>query len=82
MIEIDTDLKDIVIQALRYAIGRRTYVTLSTCGYIMGNPKLIDERVKKVMLNDLKNVDEYYETKDVDLEIFKNFEKWLKGVEV
>lgn len=82
MIPIDSDLKDIVIQALRYAIGRRTYVTLSTCEFIMARPELIDERVKKVMLNDLKNVDEYYETKDVDLEIFKNFEKWLKGVEV
>ncbi len=53
-IQIDNDLKDIVISALRYALGRKTYITHLTANYIMGHPELIDERVRKVMLNDLR----------------------------
>lgn len=53
MIEITHELKDIVISALRYALGRRTYITQETSEFIMNNPNLIDERVCIVMLRDL-----------------------------
>jgi len=56
MIEVNRDLKDIVICALRYALGRKTYTTFATSEFIMNNPDLIDERVCIVMLRDL----EYY----------------------
>ena len=45
MIQIDYDLKNIIICALRYAIGRKTYVTFEVCEYIMKHLDLIDERV-------------------------------------
>jgi len=54
MIEITHDLKDIVISALRYALGQKTYITGVTADFIMNNPELLDERVRKVMLNDLQ----------------------------
>lgn len=83
MIEIDSDLKDIVICALRYAIGRKTYVTEETCSYIKAHPKLIDKRVKEVMLRDLENVEEYYSKNDnVDLPTFISLRSWLKNLEV
>ena len=83
MIEIDGDLKDIVICALRYAIGRKTYVTEEVCSYIKKYPKLIDKRVKDVMLRDLENVEEYYSKNDnVDLPTFISLRSWLKNLEV
>lgn len=78
MIQIDYDLKNIVICALRYAIGRKTYVTFEVCEYIMKHPDLIDERVRTVMLKDLEDLDKYYEKKDIDYITFNNLRKWLK----
>lgn len=82
MIEINRDLRDIVISALRYAIGRKTYVTFSTCEFIMKNSRMIDKHMKDVMLNDLKNIEDYYDKDDCDYKIFIKFKEWLKGLEV
>lgn len=82
MIEINKDLRDIVISALRYAIGRKTYVTLSTCDFIMENSRMIDKHMKNVMLNDLKKLEDYYDKDDCDYKIFIKFKEWLKGLEV
>lgn len=75
-IKIDRDLKDIVIGALRYALGRRTYITLATSEFIINNPDLIDERVKKVMIKDLEEYfayrDCYYNDDECD------YQSWLK----
>ena len=42
MIEVDRELKDIIICALRYSIGRRSYVTGEVADYITNHPELID----------------------------------------
>ena len=82
MIEINRDLRDIVISALRYAIGRKTYVTLSTCDFIMNNSRIIDKHMRDVMLKDLKNLADYYDKDDCDYKMFIKFKEWLKGLEV
>ena len=82
MIEINRDLRDIVISALRYAIGRKTYETFSTCEFIMKNSRMIDKYMKNVMLNDLKNIEDYYDKDDCDYKVFIKFKEWLKGLEV
>lgn len=82
MIQVNYELQDIVICALRYAIGRKTYVTEETCDYIWKHPELINKRVKEVMLRDLKDIDKYYKTTDIDYKIFKGFEQWLESLEV
>ena len=75
-IKIDRDLKDIVISALRYALGRKTYITGLTSDFIINNPSLIDERVKKVMIKDLEEYfayrDCYYNDDECD------YQSWLK----
>ena len=80
-IKIDSDLKDIVICALRYALGRRTYVTFATAEFIMNNPDLIDKRVKKVMIKDLEEYfayrDCYYNDDDCDYESWLRLYNWL-----
>lgn len=82
MLEIDRDLKDMIISAFRYAIGRKTYMTFATCDYIRNHPELIDDRVKGVMLRDLETLDMYYQKSDIDYITFKDFEKWLNELEV
>lgn len=66
MIQIDLDLKDMIIQSLRYALYRHTYALNQTCEYIKKHPKLLDNRVKKAMLNDL-----YERLKDNDLKDYE-----------
>lgn len=78
MIPIDYDLKDIVISALRYAIGRKTYITSTISEYIMEHPELIDLRVRDVMLKDLEEIENYYKKDDIDYKVFDKLRKWLK----
>lgn len=82
MIEIDYELKDMIISVLRYAIGRKTYITEETCSFIKKHPELIDKRVKEVMLRDLKDLKIYYKETDADYSIFKSLENWLINLEV
>ena len=82
MITIDYKLQDIVICALRYAIGRKTYVTSEVCEFIMQHSNLIDDRVKTIMLRDLEDLDEYYETDDTDYLQFDTLRKWLNSINV
>lgn len=77
MIEIDSDLKDIVISALRYAIGRRTYITSETTNFIINHLELIDERVKTIMIKDLEEYfdlrhSKFYNDDDCD------YQNWIK----
>lgn len=57
----DNDFGDIMIMALRYALGRRTYVTNEVCTFISQNLGYTDERIKHVMIRDIK---EYLEKKN------------------
>lgn len=55
MLEIDNDLRDIFISALRYSLHRKTYVFEETMSYIMNNQRILDERTARVMLKDVEN---------------------------
>lgn len=66
MLEIDHDLKDIIIQSLRYALYRHSYSLSQTCDYIRKHTEILDERVVQVMLNDIKE-----RIKDEDLADFE-----------
>ena len=76
------DFQDIVICALRYALGRRTYITQSTADFIKEYPEIIDKRVKQVMLNDLNK---YFNMRDnayiiddkCDYNTWLNLKRWL-----
>lgn len=78
------DLKDMIISALRYSLGRRTYITSETAEFIKRYPELIDERVKSVMLKDLE---EYFQKREsfkfddeCDYNTWKSLYNWLKGL--
>lgn len=82
MIEITRDLKDIVCCSLRYALGRKTYITSLVADYIMEHPELIDERVKGVMLKDIEEYLEcrniYYKDDECDYQSWLKLKKWLE----
>ena len=84
-IKIDRDLKDIVISSLRYALGRKTYITGQTSDFIINNPSLIDERVKKVMIKDLEEYfayrDCYYNDDECDYQSWLRLYNWLGELE-
>lgn len=48
------DFGDIMIIALRYALGRRTYVTSEVPEFIKDNSEYINERICIVMLRDIE----------------------------
>ena len=89
MIELKLDyvLRDMIISALRYALGRRTYITAETSEFIVENKAIIDSRMKQVMLRDLK---EYLERRNkgfitddkCDYEVWVNLYNWLNELEV
>ena len=64
MLEIknDSDFQDMIINSLRYSLGRRTYVTNETAEFIMKHPEIVTERVCIVMLRD---IDRYRENREL-----------------
>ena len=83
MIEITRDLKDIVCCSLRYALGRKTYITSLVSDYIIDHPELIDERVKDVMLKDIKEYLDrrniYYKDDECDYQSWLRLKEWLEN---
>ncbi len=89
MIELKLDyvFRDMIISALRYALGRRTYITAETSEFIIENKAIIDNRMKQVMLRDLKDYLERrnkgFTTDDkCDYEVWINLYDWLNNLEV
>ena len=89
MIELKLDyvFRDMIISALRYALGRRTYITAETSEFIIENKDIIDGRMRQVMLSDLQ---EYLERRNkgfisddkCDYEVWVNLYNWLSKLEV
>ena len=76
------NFQDIVISALRYSLGRRTYITYETADFIKKHNEIINERVKNVMLRDLEEYfncrDVYYKDDECDYNTWKDLYEWLK----
>ena len=76
------DFGDIMIMALRYALGRRTYVSQEVPEFIMQNEEHINERICIVMLRDVGRYIEDRQTgiiedDDCDYNSWLDFQNWL-----
>lgn len=49
------DISMILVNAERYALGRRTYIVNWTCEFIENNLALLTEKDRQVMIRDLEN---------------------------
>lgn len=66
MIEINNELRDIVISALRYSLYRHTYVLSQTIDFIINNQRMFDDRMINVILHDIKERLEDNDLKDFE----------------
>ena len=78
MLEIDNDLRDIFISALRYSLNRKTYVFEETISYITNNQRILDERTARVMLKDVENRITEGNLEDFEINILEDFRSVLK----
>ncbi len=78
MLEIDNDLRDIFISALRYSLYRKTYVFTETISYITNNQRILDERTARVMLKDVENRMADNNLEDFEMTILIDFRNALK----
>lgn len=53
------DLSAMLVGAVRYALGRRTYIVDWTCEFITNNLHLLTEKDKQVMIRDIKGQEKY-----------------------
>lgn len=49
-----TDHEQIMVSALRYALGRRTYIVGLTCDYIHAHMLKLSRKCKLIMINDIE----------------------------
>ena len=78
MLEIDNDLRDIFISALRYSLHRKTYAFEETISYIMNNQRILDERTAGVMLKDVENRITEGNLQDFEMNVLIDFRDILK----
>ena len=79
----NSEFKNIIISAFRYAMGRHTYILYETLEFIEEHPKVIDERVKYIMLREIDNrLSEWDNHWEMDKDRILEFQKWLLELEV
>lgn len=54
-----TDYEHMLISAMRYALGRRTYIVELTCRYIELQIPRLSDRCKDVMIKDIESENNY-----------------------
>lgn len=57
----DEDLGVIAICAVRYALGRETYMPGLVQDFVMRHPEIVDENVRNVMIRDINEEDKIHE---------------------
>ena len=77
MIEMITDYEHMLISAVRYAIGRRTYIVEITVNYILSELPKLSDSCKQVMIHDIENA--YSLGDDCDRQDWMRLLKELKG---
>lgn len=74
------DISAMIVNAERYALGRRTYIVQWTCEFIKNNLHLITNKDKQVIIRDIENPISYGDECDKEcwmqlLEILKKERK-------
>ena len=75
--EMITDYEHMMISALRYAIGRRTYIVEITVNYILSELPKLSDPCKHVMIDDIENA--YSLGDECDIQDWMRLLKELKG---
>lgn len=62
----------IVISAIRYAIGRMTYMPSVVCGFTLRYLPLLDSKTIDIIIRDITEKQEYFQDKLADQELWQN----------
>ena len=94
--EIDKDIGTIAICAVRYALGRETYVPGIVQDFVRRHPEIVDANAKAVMIRDIDDADKITEYSlvtgekmrvdglgdtTIDRPGWERFREWLRGLE-
>lgn len=72
------DLSAMLLGAVRYALGRRTYIVNWTCGFITRNAHLLTEGNKQVIIRDIKEQERFGYGDKCDKDDWLNLLKFLE----
>lgn len=75
------DLSAMLLNSVRYALGRRTYIVNWTCEFIEKNKHLLTEQNRLVMIRDIEQQKEYGYGDDCDEKDWKRLLAVLKGAD-
>ena len=81
-IELNGKLDDIsamLVSAVRYSLGRRTYIVDWTCEFIRNNLHLLIDKDKQVMIRDIKGQEKYGYGDECDKSCWIGLLKILEG---
>ena len=53
----DEDIGTIAVCAVRYALGRETYMPSLVQGFVKRHPEIVDEKTRTVMIRDINEAD-------------------------
>jgi hypothetical protein len=71
-----TDEEQIMISAVRYALGRKTYIVGVTVDYMLEKLSTMSKQCRGVMLTDIQSTDDY--GMDMDKKEWKKLESALE----
>lgn len=95
--EVDVDIGTIAICAVRYALGRETYMPGIVQAFVRRHPEIVDANARAVMIRDIDEADKITEytlvtgekirvdglgSTIIDRPGWERFREWLKGLEV
>lgn len=93
----DEDIGTIAVCAVRYALGRETYMPSLVQGFVKRHPEIVDENTRAVMIRDINEADRITEHKlpngdtlridglgstTIDRPGWLDFRAWLQCLEV
>ena len=70
----------VLISAVRYCLGRRTYMPSTVTRWIMASVPQLPAETAKILLRDINDQRRQYDLGDkCDVETWERFESWLQG---
>ncbi len=75
------DISAMLVCAVRYALGRRTYIVQWTCEFIRNNTHLLIDKDIQVMIRDIEQQKQYSYRDKCDEECWLSLLNYLKDIE-
>lgn len=72
------DISAMLVSAIRYALGRRTYIAEWTCNFIKNNTHLLTDKDKEIIIGDIERQKEYGYGDECDKKCWLELLKYLK----